>query len=85
MHVTVLPAVQTPAWQVLFRSHSLLFAHVVPLVTGVWVQAPSVQASVVQGFPSSQEPEQVASDPSPSWHVTTAPEFMSTSAAEIAP
>jgi hypothetical protein len=50
------------------------------------VHVPPEQASVVQAFPSSHDPEQLPpSDPNPSWQVTVAPEFMTTWAAARAP
>jgi hypothetical protein len=50
------------------------------------VHVPEEHASVVQGFPSSHEPEQLPPrEPNPSWQVTVAPEFMTTWAAASAP
>ena len=81
-----MPAVQTPAWHVSPRSHAFPSLHDVPFVTGLCVHAPPEHASAVHGFPSSQDPEQPPpSDPSPSWHVIVAPEFMLTCAATSAP
>ena len=77
---------QTPAWQVSVWVHALPSLHAVPLVTGVWVHVPAEQASAVHGFPSSHDPAHVPpSDPKLSWHVTVAPEFMTTCAAASAP
>jgi hypothetical protein len=55
-HVTGLPPVQTPAWQVSIWVQALPSLQTVPFVTGVCVHAPLVpQLSTVQGFPSSQD------------------------------
>ena len=86
MQTTGFDPVQAPAWQAYVCSQAFVPVHVVPSATGVWVQVPAEHASVVQAFPSSQEPEQLPfRDPNPSWHVTVAPEFMTTCAAASAP
>jgi hypothetical protein len=78
--------VQVPAWQAYVCSHAFVPVHVVPSATGVCVHVPPEHASVVQALPSSHEPEQPpTSDPNPSWHVTVAPEFITTWAAASAP
>jgi hypothetical protein len=71
--------VHAPAWQVYVWSQAFDPVHVVPLATGVCVHVPPEHESVVQGLPSSQDPEQPpANEPNPSWHVIVAPEFMTT-------
>jgi hypothetical protein len=84
VQTTGLLPVQVPAWQVSVCVHAFPSLHAVPFVTDVCVHVPPVHASVVQAFPSSQEPEQLL-DPNPSWQVTVAPEFIRISCAAIAP
>ncbi len=75
-----------PPWHESVCVQAFPSLHAAPLVTGVCVQAPAAQASLVHAFPSSHEEGQLApSDPSPSWQVTCAPELRTTWAAEIAP
>ena len=97
MQVTVLPAVHAPAWHVLSKSHSFAFVHDAPLVTGEYavvltlgwhvshVFVPFVAPDATHAPPMTHEPAGHAREPNPSWHVTVAPEFMSTCAAAIAP
>ena len=87
-HVTGLAPVHVPFWQLSLWVQALPSSQAVPLLAGVCVQVPPEHASVVQGLPSSQEPEQVpppASEPKPSSQVTVAPEFMTICAAASAP
>ena len=51
--LVAVPPEQAPDWQVWALRHALV-AQAVPLLTGVWTQAPPTTVSVVQGFPSSQ-------------------------------
>jgi hypothetical protein len=86
-HVIGFEPVHVPLWHESVCVQALPSLHVVPFATGVCVQAPAVHASAVHALPSSHDPEQPLPpiEPKLSWHVTVAPEFITTSAAASAP
>jgi hypothetical protein len=84
--VTGFVPVQVPLWHESVWVQALPSLHAVPFATGVCVHAVPLHASVVHGFPSSQDGGQPPPrNANPSWQVTVEPEFMFTCAAASAP